>query len=113
MNRNIIELLKVLKKELTEYNNFQEGLCSLIDKIFNSKTINKDEAVLIFKYIDNNRPTFKPTPDDIYEMETIFSIISLENGSWGWYPGLKDPRIEWIDERIKIENNAQSKLVKS
>ncbi len=111
-NRNIVELLKLLKSELSKYKNFQDGLCFLVDEIYSNGILDSDDGIILFHYIDSYRHTFKPTPEDLYELENIFSPISLEKGSWGWYPGRKEPRLKWIDERIKIEGNAQSKLVK-
>lgn len=104
MHRNIVELLKILKEQLENHINFQEGLCSLVDEILNENILNSKECQILFNYIKYHRPIFKPTPEDLYELETIFSIIFLEKGYWGWYPGLKEPRLKWIDEHIELNS---------
>lgn len=105
-NRDIVELLKLLKSELINHEHFQDGLCFLVDEMYSNGILNSDEGITLFHYIESQRPTFKPTPEDLYELENIFSPISLEKGYWGWYPGKKAPRLEWIEERIKIDGNA-------
>ena len=89
MEESIKELLKLLFKEVESYGNYMEdleegepiGLCYISEDLVEQGIISIDEESIVDEYIKNHRPIWK-------------------NNEWGWEPGLKEPRVEWLKLHI-------------
>lgn len=89
MNRNNIELLKILRNFLYEYLNDgkESGLCGAISALFFTKKISSYEKNKLEDLIEYNRPE-----------EARYKIF------W-WHPGAIQPRINFLNKLIeKYEN---------
>lgn len=92
INKTTIELLELLKETIKEDKKII-GMCRCVHIMHLKNKINKEEYLLLNKYISDNDPGFR-------------SLKSLYH--W-WYPGLKKPRIEWLEEHINFLNLLKTK----
>jgi hypothetical protein len=82
-NRNIKELLIIIRRELIEDKAFHCGICFLLVQCEAKGVISEDEKYLLEDFISFNRPHYKNNP--IY----------------GWREGAKSPRLKWLTKEIE------------
>lgn len=90
--RSIVELLKLLKSTL-EVSVLNYGLCGYIYDVKNKELISDEEFSILDSYIENERIC----PD----------YVTWWNQYYWFQPSNKEPRIKWIEERIKIEEGSK------
>lgn len=85
--RDIKTLLKILLQQVCKKNQDEfTGMCGEVGLLHRKDIITYKEAESLIEYIEDLEP------ENVY----------FHTGYY-WCPGLKEPRIEWINKRIKIE----------
>ena len=92
MNRNINELLIILRDYIKEMDDFDLGLCHIISVLFDVGLINQYEYFVLKDYVNYNKPKW---------YSKHFSPIQLQSPYY-WKKGNKTPRLKWLDTQIKI-----------
>jgi len=83
--RNNTELLKIIRRHtprLLNTPNSNDGLCLILSDLYAESILTLRETKYIRRYIMNNMPNSK--------------------NSYGWKPGLMEPRLDWLDEHINF-----------
>ena len=82
--RTILELLIILRDHIEKFEYFDDGMCWEISRLFSCSKIEVIEHDKLLDYLIINSPG------------------KGIRHHW-WKSGLKNPRINWLNERIKIE----------
>ena len=80
--RTTKELLVIMLENINN-GRFQYGLCGLVDRLFNYNIIGGEEYNRLMTIIQENRPK------------------STYDGEWYWKPGIKKPRVNWLNTQIE------------
>lgn len=80
--RSIKELLQILLKSME---GFELGLCLLMYDLKDHQFIIESEHTRLLVYLYENRPD-----------------PNLSFGDYYWPQGLKEPRIDWLEQHIKL-----------
>lgn len=88
-DKNILELLEILKEHVEDKGRVISGLCNEAEKCMMDEQMNWDECCSVKKYLAKFMPQ---------DYRHVFS-----RGIYGWQKGLIKPRLAFLAERIEIE----------
>ena len=89
--RSINNLLIILRDHIQNQESLNSGICLVINILCSKSIINFNEYNILTTFMSKNRPK----RGEHYNKE-------YRNCSWWWPTGKKEPRIAWLNSKIKI-----------
>lgn len=104
VNKNIVELLILLRNSIKNgiLTLMHNGMCIHISYLKNENKINLEEEYRLSEYLKEHNPIFTNHPTNHQKKP--------KNGysAYWWSPEQKQPRLNWLSRRIKIEKMKQN-----